>query len=133
MQQGKDAWHEQQRREGCHEQAADHRAPEWRILSVGHGHRQHADHHRERRHQYRPQPRVTGCHGSADRIPVCGQLVAGKGQRSQLQLLAMRLRSRMAFLQQPTALHIFVVTLRCEHHARIVRYPEGAWIAIVLT
>ena len=42
-------------------------------------------------------------------------LVAVKGQRSQLQLLAMRLRSRMAFLQQPTALHIFVVTLRCEH------------------
>ena len=42
-------------------------------------------------------------------------LVSAKGQRSQLQLLAMRLRSRMAFLQQPTALHIFVVTLRCEH------------------
>jgi uncharacterized radical SAM superfamily Fe-S cluster-containing enzyme len=42
-------------------------------------------------------------------------LIAVKGQRSQLQLLAMRLRSRMAFLQQPTALHIFVVTLRCEH------------------
>ena len=42
-------------------------------------------------------------------------LIAARGQRSQLQLLAMRLRSRMAFLQQPTALHIFVVTLRCEH------------------
>jgi len=42
-------------------------------------------------------------------------LIAVKGQSSQLQLLAMRLRSRMAFLQQPTALHIFVVTLRCEH------------------
>jgi uncharacterized protein len=42
-------------------------------------------------------------------------LVSAKGQQSQLQLLAMRLRSRMAFLQQPTALHIFVVTLRCEH------------------
>jgi uncharacterized protein len=42
-------------------------------------------------------------------------LVAARGQRSSLQLLAMRLRSRMAFLQQPTALHIFVVTLRCEH------------------
>ena len=42
-------------------------------------------------------------------------LIAAQGQRSQLQLLAMRLRSRMAFLQQPTALHIFVVTLRCEH------------------
>jgi uncharacterized protein len=41
--------------------------------------------------------------------------VSVKGQRSQFQLLAMRLRSRMAFLQQPTALHIFVVTLRCEH------------------
>src|SRR5580692_3027311 len=42
-------------------------------------------------------------------------LIATKGQRSPLQLLAMRLRSRMAFLQHPTALHIFVVTLRCEH------------------
>src|SRR6266446_6014805 len=42
-------------------------------------------------------------------------LVTAKGQRSQLQLLAMRLRSRMSFLQHPTALHIFVVTLRCEH------------------
>src|SRR5215813_1765008 len=42
-------------------------------------------------------------------------LIAVKGQSSQLQLLAMRLRSRMAFLQQPTTLHIFVVTLRCEH------------------
>jgi uncharacterized protein len=41
-------------------------------------------------------------------------LISAKGQQSQLQLLAMRLRSRMAFLQQPTALHIFVVTLRCE-------------------
>jgi len=42
-------------------------------------------------------------------------LVSTKGQRSQPQLLAMRLRSRMAFLKHPTALHIFVVTLRCEH------------------
>jgi len=42
-------------------------------------------------------------------------LVAGKNQRSQLQLLALRLRSRMAFLREPTALHLFVVTLRCEH------------------
>src|SRR5258708_3611709 len=42
-------------------------------------------------------------------------LVSAKGQKSQLQLLAMRLRSRMAFLKYPTALHLFVVTLRCEH------------------
>ena len=42
-------------------------------------------------------------------------LIAGKAQRSQLQLLALRLRSRMAFLREPTALHLFVVTLRCEH------------------
>src|SRR5437660_632240 len=40
--------------------------------------------------------------------------VSAKGQRSQLQLLAMRLRSRMSFLRQPTALDIVVVTLRCE-------------------
>jgi His-Xaa-Ser system radical SAM maturase HxsB len=42
-------------------------------------------------------------------------LLAGKDQRSQLQLLALRLRSRMAFLREPTPLHLFVVTLRCEH------------------
>ena len=42
-------------------------------------------------------------------------LIARENQRSQLQLLALRLRSRMAFLRQPTSLHIFVVTLRCEH------------------
>jgi len=42
-------------------------------------------------------------------------LIFVKGQQSQLQLIAMRLRSRMAFLQEPTPLHLFVVTLRCEH------------------
>jgi uncharacterized protein len=42
-------------------------------------------------------------------------LISAQGQQSQLQLLGMRLRSRMAFLQQPTPLHLFVVTLRCEH------------------
>ncbi len=42
-------------------------------------------------------------------------LITRKNQRSQRQLLALRLRSRMAYLRQPTPLHIFVVTLRCEH------------------
>jgi uncharacterized protein len=42
-------------------------------------------------------------------------LISRKGQLAQHQLLAMRLRSRMAFLRQPTPLHMFVVTLRCEH------------------
>lgn len=42
-------------------------------------------------------------------------LVAPEGERAPLQLLALRLRSRMAFLRGPTPLHIFVVTLRCEH------------------
>jgi len=42
-------------------------------------------------------------------------LVTRKGQQSQRQLLALRLRSRMSFLRQITPLHIFVVTLRCEH------------------
>lgn len=41
--------------------------------------------------------------------------VAREGQKAPLQLLALRLRSRMAFLQEPSALQIFVVTLRCEH------------------
>jgi uncharacterized protein len=42
-------------------------------------------------------------------------LVATAGQQSQLQLLALRMRSRMGFLRQVTPLHIFVVSLRCEH------------------
>jgi His-Xaa-Ser system radical SAM maturase HxsB len=42
-------------------------------------------------------------------------LITNVGQTAQLQLLATRLRSRMAFLRQPSALHLFVVTLRCEH------------------
>jgi His-Xaa-Ser system radical SAM maturase HxsB len=42
-------------------------------------------------------------------------LITREGQTAQLQLLAARLRSRMAFLHDPTGLHIFVVTLRCEH------------------
>ena len=42
-------------------------------------------------------------------------LVTGTAQKAQRQLLAARLRSRMSFLQQITPLHIFVVTLRCEH------------------
>jgi uncharacterized protein len=42
-------------------------------------------------------------------------LISGTKQEAQLQLLALRLRSRMAFLRELTPLHIFVVTLRCEH------------------
>ena len=42
-------------------------------------------------------------------------LVSREGQIAQHQILAMRLRSRMSFLRQPSALHMFVVTLRCEH------------------
>jgi uncharacterized protein len=42
-------------------------------------------------------------------------LITNEGQVGTLQTLAMRLRSRMSFLQQPTPLHLFVVTLRCEH------------------
>jgi His-Xaa-Ser system radical SAM maturase HxsB len=42
-------------------------------------------------------------------------LLTPAGQTAQHQLLALRLRSRMSFLRNPTGLHIFVVTLRCEH------------------
>ena len=42
-------------------------------------------------------------------------LVSREGQIAQHQILAMRLRSRMSFLREPSALHMFVVTLRCEH------------------
>ncbi len=42
-------------------------------------------------------------------------LISGAHQKAQRQLLAFRLRSRLAFLRETTPLHIFVVTLRCEH------------------
>jgi uncharacterized protein len=42
-------------------------------------------------------------------------LLTNTTQKSQLQILALRLRSRMSFLRQVTPLHAFVVTLRCEH------------------
>lgn len=42
-------------------------------------------------------------------------LIGGVEQKSQLQLLALRLRSRLSFLRAATPLHIFVVSLRCEH------------------
>jgi uncharacterized protein len=42
-------------------------------------------------------------------------LVTGAHQKAQQQLLALRLRSRMSFLREVTPLHMFVVTLRCEH------------------
>jgi hypothetical protein len=42
-------------------------------------------------------------------------LITGANQKAQRQVLALRLRSRMSFLRQVTPLHIFVVTLRCEH------------------
>jgi uncharacterized protein len=42
-------------------------------------------------------------------------LITRVGQKAQLQILAARLRTRLSFLRHPTSLHIFVVTLRCEH------------------
>ena len=42
-------------------------------------------------------------------------LATANGNTASLQLLAMRMRSRMQFLRAPTALHMFVVSLRCEH------------------
>jgi hypothetical protein len=42
-------------------------------------------------------------------------LITCTDQKAQRQLLALRLRSRMSFLRHVTPLHIFVVTLRCEH------------------
>jgi uncharacterized protein len=41
--------------------------------------------------------------------------IARRNAIGRYQLVAARLRSRMEFLREPTALHIFVVTLRCEH------------------
>ncbi len=41
--------------------------------------------------------------------------IGSADQRTQQQLLALRLRSRLSFLRAATPLHLFVVTLRCEH------------------
>ncbi|WP_310784548.1 His-Xaa-Ser system radical SAM maturase HxsB [Mycobacterium sp. Z3061] len=41
--------------------------------------------------------------------------VGSVDQRAQQQILALRLRSRLSFLRAATPLHLFVVTLRCEH------------------
>lgn len=41
--------------------------------------------------------------------------IASADQRAPQQLLALRLRSRLSFLRAATPLHLFVVTLRCEH------------------
>ena len=38
-----------------------------------------------------------------------GHLVTRSNQRAQLQVLAMRFRSRMAFMRELTPLHMFVV------------------------
>jgi uncharacterized protein len=54
--------------------------------------------------------------------------VARRGAVGRHQLIAARLRSRMAFLREPTSLHIFVVTLRCEHscpYCQVSRRSEG--------
>src|SRR5690348_8666511 len=63
--------------------------------------------------------RLTGCNvepgDELDQKAFAGHLISRKGQTAQLQLVAARLRSRMAFLREPSALHMFVVTLRCEH------------------
>lgn len=42
-------------------------------------------------------------------------LIGSVEQYAQQQLLALRLRSRLSFLRAATPLHLFVVTLRCEH------------------
>lgn len=41
--------------------------------------------------------------------------VGSADRRAPQQLLALRLRSRLSFLRAATPLHLFVVTLRCEH------------------
>lgn len=42
-------------------------------------------------------------------------LIGSAEQRSSKQLLALRLRTRLSYLRAATPLHLFVVTLRCEH------------------
>lgn len=48
-------------------------------------------------------------------IAIEGMLVCHHDQLASKQMLALRLRSRMSFLLSTTPLHIFVVSLRCEH------------------
>src|ERR1700733_16297865 len=60
---------EEQRRNGGEDQAAAQRAAErgvlFAALTEAQRHRQHADHHRERRHQYRAQPHESGFEGGS--------------------------------------------------------------------
>ena len=68
--------HEQQRREGREKQAADDGAAERRILSGLDRHRRHADDHRERRHQHRPEARGARLQRGGDRVLAFGELFA---------------------------------------------------------
>ena len=57
---------------GGENQAADDRAAQRRILFAAFAqaqrHRDHADHHRQSRHQHRTETREAGCQGSFKRI-----------------------------------------------------------------
>jgi len=55
-------------------------------------------------------------------------IIRGFGERTSAELLAMKLRTRMRRLPDSTGLHIFVVTLRCEHtckYCQVSRQPTS--------
>jgi uncharacterized protein len=54
-------------------------------------------------------------------------LISTKGQQSQLQLLATRLRSRMAFLQQPPRSTYSSLPFDASTPALIAKSPAGVW------
>jgi uncharacterized protein len=55
-------------------------------------------------------------------------IIRGSGDQTAVELLAIKLRTRMRRLPDSTGLHIFVVTLRCEHtckYCQVSRQPTS--------
>src|SRR5437762_12218945 len=73
---------EEQRGKRGHRQAADHRAAERRVLLAAlaepERHRQHADDHRQRRHEHGAQPRRAGRQRGGARVAALQHLVIRK-------------------------------------------------------
>jgi uncharacterized protein len=53
-------------------------------------------------------------------------LIQAAGETLPAELLAIKLRTRMSYLPNSTGLHIFVVTLRCEHTCRYCQVSRQA-------
>ena len=77
--------HEEQRRHGGHQQAANHRTTQRGVLfapfAESQRHRQHPNDHGQRRHQHRPQARVPRGKRRVKGILPYAPLIIGKGDQ----------------------------------------------------